>query len=188
MKNRKPLLTSEYICSMGECAEIINIERGYDNKNHSFQHLFAMAISELYELIESDRKDVGSRADKEQYGHVFNISFVEQYDRYVKGTVEEELSDALIRLASTAYICGFCPEPTPPSKHELWSIKHSTMPENVYAAICQSMSFRINSQQLEHMVNCVLWIAQALEIDLQYWVEQKLIYLKANKDLIKKGY
>lgn len=71
---------------------------GFHDEKKSDEHWLCLVISELMEAVEADRKD--NRAD--MIGFVQKVSlhpeFSERYEAYVKGSVEEELTDAVIRI------------------------------------------------------------------------------------------
>lgn len=89
-----------------------NKAKGFHDEKHSEEHMMCLVISELMEAVEADRK--GRRADlkafykngaSERYLH--NENYSEAFQLYVKDTVEDELSDAVIRLLDTAGALGF---------------------------------------------------------------------------------
>ena len=61
-------------------------------------HWLCLVVSEVMEAVEADRKDY--RAD--MIGFIQNTylhpDFAERYETYIKGSVEEELADAVIRI------------------------------------------------------------------------------------------
>ena len=83
-----------------------NKAKGFHEEKHSPEHLFCLVISELMEAVEADRK--GNRVDYkcEEDGLAYTImedeEFKEWYECTTKGSVEEELADAIIRLLDTA--------------------------------------------------------------------------------------
>lgn len=80
-----------------QCAVV----HGWHEENLSDEHFLCLVISELMEAVEADRK--GSHADFEAFNKYYNrIDFKENFERQIKGTVEEELADACIRLLDLA--------------------------------------------------------------------------------------
>lgn len=80
-----------------QCAVV----HGWHEENLSDEHFLCLVISELMEAVEADRK--GSHADFEAFNKYYNrIDFKENFERQIKGTVEEELADACIRMLDLA--------------------------------------------------------------------------------------
>lgn len=74
---------------------------GWHEENLSDEHFLCLVISELMEAVEADRK--GSHADIEAFNkYCDRIDFKENFERQIKGTVEEEIADACIRLLDLA--------------------------------------------------------------------------------------
>lgn len=77
------------------------VVHGWHEENLSDEHFLCLVISELMEAVEADRK--GSHADIEAFNkYCDRIDFKENFERQIKGTVEEELADACIRLLDLA--------------------------------------------------------------------------------------
>lgn len=90
MKNLNELKDKSYRCA---------VVHGWYEENLSDEHFLCLVISELMEAVEADRK--GSHADIEAFNkYCDRIDFKENFERQIKGTVEEELADACIRLLS----------------------------------------------------------------------------------------
>lgn len=88
------------------------VEHGW----HDEDHFLCLVISELMEAVEADRK--GKRAQvgmfKEWLGNSIPLTeetrqrrFKEDFEAYIKGSVEEELVDACIRLLDLAGLRGY---------------------------------------------------------------------------------
>lgn len=77
------------------------VAHGWHEDNLSDEHFLCLVISELMEAVEADRK--GSHADIEAFNkYCDRIDFEENFERQIKGSVEEELADACIRLLDLA--------------------------------------------------------------------------------------
>lgn len=80
-----------------QCAVV----HGWHEQEYSNEHFLCLVISELMEAVEADRK--GSHADIEAFNKYENrIDFEENFERQIKGSVEEELADTCIRLLDLA--------------------------------------------------------------------------------------
>ena len=76
-------------------------EHGFHDETYSINHHLCLIISELMEAVEADRK--GYRADWEAFEkYDERISFMENFERHIKDTVEDKLSDACIRVFDLA--------------------------------------------------------------------------------------
>ena len=87
------------------------VANGWHDENLSNEHFLCLVISELMEAVEADRN--GKRAQigmfKEWQGNNIPLTeetrqrrFKEDFEAFIKGTVEEELADACIRLLDLA--------------------------------------------------------------------------------------
>lgn len=91
-------------------------DHGFHDEELSNEHCFCLVISELMEAVEADRK--GKRANVDWYnkkiansricqglvlGTPKEIGFEVAYNETIKGSIEEELADAVIRLLD---LCG----------------------------------------------------------------------------------
>jgi hypothetical protein len=92
----------------------IAVEHGWHETKQPSSHWLCLVISELMEAVEADRKGIKSqivRFNKDMdylihefklYGERYNKAFMDEFSRYIKDTVEDELADAVIRLLDFA--------------------------------------------------------------------------------------
>lgn len=92
----------------------IAVEHGWHETKQPSSHWLCLVISELMEAVEADRKGIKSqivRFNKDMdylihefklYGKRYNKAFMDEFSRYIKDTVEDELADAVIRLLDFA--------------------------------------------------------------------------------------
>lgn len=84
------------------------VKNGFWEKDYSGEHCLMMVISEISEAIEADRKGrhsnkLGFELSKENYPWEDSPATYEHFfNAHIKGTVEEELADAYIRLLDLA--------------------------------------------------------------------------------------
>lgn len=86
----------------------IACEHGFHEENHRDKHLMGLVITELAEVVEADRK--GLRADMNKYNFMVNDHSLLETPNYlmyafnesIKGSIEEELADVVIRLLDYA--------------------------------------------------------------------------------------
>jgi len=75
------------------------------HENMNFGEKLMLVVSELSEALEADRKGKWySVSDAPHKGHEMSLLSKEQYETIVRGTVEEEIADAIIRLCDLAGI------------------------------------------------------------------------------------
>ena len=79
-------------------AHRIASDHGFHDDKKSDAHFLCLVISEIMEAVEADRKD--QRADMIGFIERTRVhpDFAERYEAYIKGSVEEELTDAVIRI------------------------------------------------------------------------------------------
>ena len=81
-----------------------NKAKGFHEKEHSEEHMMCLVVSELMEAVEADRN--GRRADMDNFNRQYDYDWSENYNDYIKGSIDEELADAVIRLLDTAGALG----------------------------------------------------------------------------------
>lgn len=88
----------------------IACKHGFHDEAHSAEHYLGLIISEVGEAIDADRNGVRAKSDEfekkmsvvkvtNSYGIWFNM----YYGGYIKGSVEEEFADIVIRILDMAY-------------------------------------------------------------------------------------
>ena len=74
---------------------------GWHEEEHSDEHWIMLVISEISEAVQADRKNL--HADVEAFKKYEEIiDFKENFERQIKNTVEDELSDVVIRCLDLA--------------------------------------------------------------------------------------
>lgn len=153
--------------------------------DHGFlsnEHFLMLIITELSEAIEADRMD--KRADKFGFdvalanayqGVVRPDWFQYAYNRCIKGSVEDELADAVIRLLDLAGLRNIDISDTFVLEHVVF--EDNTFPENCFAIIGE-MTSRVNSfeDNVCYVVYEILELANLYNIDLLWHIEQKMKY------------
>lgn len=170
------------------------IAHGWHEEEHSNDHWLCLIISELMEAVQADIN--GKRADvamfKEWQGNSLPLSqdtqtrrFKEDYESYIKGSVEEELADACIRIFDFAglrniEIADFTEEEINDASE---SCKDETFTEIIYAISTIPIRFAYNygysiGEQLRSMLLAILGLANHLKVDILWHIEQKMEYNK----------
>lgn len=79
---------------------------GWHEEEHSDEHWLMLVISEIAEAVQADRKNL--HADVEAFKKYEEIiDFKENFERQIKNTVEDELSDVVIRCLDLAGLRKF---------------------------------------------------------------------------------
>ena len=178
-------------------------DHGFHDEELSNEHCLCLVISELMEAVEADRK--GKRANVDWYnkkmansricqglvpGTPKEIGFEVAYNETIKGSIEEELADACIRLLDLAglrniSIDDFSGEMIYEATE---SCNNETFTESIYAIStipirCEYEYDSLLENQLNSMLLAIFGFAKHLNIDLIWHVEQKMRYneLRENK-------
>ena len=159
-----------------------SVKSGFWDERLSDEHYLSLVICELAEAIEADRN--GRRTSfvgVTETIAAFNLSVkfgVSHFDDQIKGTVEEELADAYIRLLSLAGGRNV--------NIERVLLKHSntneTFTENIFRIIKELVYYRWSfSERIEFALLNILELAESMNIDLKTFVELKMQYNKTRE-------
>lgn len=147
------------------------VAKGFWDEQLSDQHYLMLVITELSEAVEADRK--GKRALKSAYicEHLdFGFSN-ELYDTYIKGSVEEELADAVIRLLDLAG----AREVNLESVNHWMSICATHSPRSFTETIF-SIATNLSKNSLSMSIARIFKVANNMDIDLEWHIEMKKKY------------
>ena len=74
---------------------------GWHEEEHSDEHWIMLVITEIAEAVQADRKNLHADVEAfKKYEHT--LDFKENFERQIKNTVEDELSDVVIRCLDLA--------------------------------------------------------------------------------------
>lgn len=175
-----------------------NKAKGFHDKEHNNEHLLFLVICELSEAVEADR--IGKRANTVRFlkrietsrsykGLIPDISreraYEVIYNETIKGSIEEELADAVIRLLDLAGLRGY-DEPLVYSKKDqakcfaFATKKHSnkTFSELIYATTATLFGDKPEFIKIKQCLLSIEWLCNHLSIDLWLHVDLKLKYNK----------
>lgn len=162
------------------------IKHGWHEQQYSDEHFLCLVISELMESVEADREGKRSRVAmfKEWQGNSIPLTeetklrrFKEDFEEFIKGTVEEELSDACIRLLDLAGLRQLELIYT----NSLAIMSKMSFTEYIYC-LCSFITNpdKSNSKWLDNHISYSLgWIfswCRAKNIDIAWHIEQKMKY------------
>ena len=154
-----------------------NKERGFHEVKHSEKHMLCLVISELMEAVEADRK--GNRVDYscEEDGLAYTImedaEFKEWYECTTKGSVEEELADAVIRLLDTAEALGVTISTL--DNEFMFQPCSNLFTENIYDIICSLFKY-VTPFAISASIVQIEGVCSKLDIDIWSQVDMKLRY------------
>lgn len=164
---------------------------GFHNEELSDEHFLMLIITELAEAVEADR--AGSRAKvamfNEWQGNSLSITeetrirrFKEDFEAFLKNTVEDELADAVIRLLDLA---GRCQVNITVKESDLEddtvrkAYEDKTFTEAVYDIVVLLPRYDGNydlSVAIDSMIFSLFAFSKHLGIDLLWHIEQKMKY------------
>ena len=155
-----------------------SVEKGFWEGDPSDQHFLCLVISELMEAVEADRKSLV--ADKQKFnewmlsGNPHRHVFENAFEKWIKDSVSDELSDAFIRLLDLAGARNLNM-----NRINFTNIvsKNKTFTENIYSIIKDLMNNRYSlEEQIFYCLSQISMLAEILEIPLSWHVEQKMKY------------
>ena len=162
----------------------IAYDHGFHDKELSNEHCLMFVITELSEAVEADRKD--KYADiglfKQWQSNPLPISeelrisrFKQDFEEFIKGTVEEELADAAIRLLD---LCGLrrielendCLHDEVLEEYSRIFI-NKTFTESIF-----NITKNLIDRDISYSLIKIFGLAKHLDIDLLWHIEQKQRY------------
>lgn len=164
-------------------------EHGFHDQELSNEHCLCLVISELMEAVEADRKGKRFNKDaKETYELIQNVKFCKViFDNYIKGSVEEELADAVIRLLD---LCGLrkielendCLDDEVLEEYSSIFID-KTITESIF-----NITKSLIDRDIVYSFIKIFGLAKHLNIDLLWHIEQKMKYNELREKMHGKKY
>lgn len=160
-------------------------EHGFHEEDHSVNHSKCLIVSELMEAVEADRKCC--RADWEAFEkYEGRISFTENFERHIKDTVEDELSDACIRIFDLAgykdidleFECGKTAEFNP----------EGMFTDKIYDTVHVFVGCEPLNRCLALTLKRIFAMADAMGIDIESHINLKMQYNESRQRLHGKKY
>ncbi len=172
-------------------------EHGFHNTELINEHFLCLVICELMEAVEANRKNRRFDKEKHKLGEYAECQgwltteekFINVFNRYIKDTVEDELSDAVIRLLDLAGsldislddIYDFTNEP----EYKDWNyvLKEMSFTERMFFLTSILTEDRDIAEVIKASIVIIFLNADLLNIDLLWHIEQKMKYneLRENK-------
>ena len=175
-------------------------EHGFHDKELSNEHFFCLIISRLGKAVEADRK--GKHADRESFKSSYedeephdDVNFKYCFEKYIKDTIPDELSDAVIRLLDLAGLRGISLETVSEDINSEYmdDIVHMysqlSFTEAIYViSIIPPVDCSDFSTVVNHMIFSIFAFSKHLDIDLLWHIEQKMRYNELRPKLNGKKY
>ena len=167
-----------------EAFEIAKAHGWHDEELQDETYLM-LIITEIAEAVQADRKNRHAFLDSGmlKMREFPDDTFVTNFDWLIKGTVEEELSDIIIRCLDLAGVRGkdiYIDEYM--AKYVLDFIKREpSFPEVAYE-MCRFAAFTDESLGLSERIGCIISLSELYckqkDIDIEWFIKQKMKYNK----------
>ena len=179
-------------------------EHGFHDKELSNEHCLCLIVGELMEAVEADRKGRLGKKCKSRFEMDYNRypALVEEEKRFkcsfeknIKDTLPDELSDAVIRLLDLAGLRNISSDDFP--EEAIYGASEScvgeTFTESIYAISTLPIRYFYEynysfESQIGHMLLSIFGLAKHMNIDLIWHVEQKMRYNELRPKLNGKRY
>lgn len=162
----------------------IACEHGFHEEEHRDEHWLMLVITEISEAVDADRK--GRRANHEDFAKAMvdeagfppeakKTLFQMNFAKYIKGSVEEELADAVIRLLDFAGL-----KKVDLSKIGKRDVRWETFTEQCFEVsemICLSPYEGVPfTESIKHAIALLFSMAENMGVDLLSYVRMKMKY------------
>lgn len=179
-------------------------EHGFHDKELSNEHLLCLIISELMEAVEADRKGRLGKNCKRRFEMEYNRypALVEEekrfkcsFEKHIKDSLPDELSDAVIRLLDLAGFRGISLESASNDINSEYMDDIACMysklsfTEAIYSIFTKPIvDYQYLSTIVNEMIFSIFALAKHLGIDLLWHIEQKQRYNELRPKLNGKRY
>ena len=155
---------------------------GWHEEEHSDEHWIMLVITEIAEAVQADRKNLHADIAKfnEWQGNSLPLSeetrirrFIEDFEAYIKNTVEDELADIVIRCLDLAGLRGI--NLSTPVKGTC----KIAMPFTEYAFnTCHVLTYTHVplAERINNVIGRIIAYCEAEGIDLEWFITQKMKY------------
>ena len=172
--------------------------KGFHDEKHTDGHYLMLVMCELAEAVEADR--CGKRADRKEFerlaGTCEDVVLPHLFEMYIKDSLEDELADAVIRLLDYIGMKGLTVPIGYIEKKAINSVLDSTfrgkwtdlqtMAERLFVSCVANIGNAIDIPQ--STLFSIFCMAELYEIDLIWFIEQKMKYNERREVLHGKAY
>ena len=160
------------------------VAHGWHEENLSDEHFLCLVISELMEAVEADRKGKHAKVAmfKEWQGNSVPLTeetrirrFMEDFEAFIKGTVEEELADTCIRLLDLAGLRGYDLDRLDYEGSDTEDYSEMNFTESMYR-ICVYVTDGFYNEYYDTLLNEIFAFCKDRSIDIFWFINQKMKY------------
>lgn len=160
------------------------VTHGWHEENLSDEHFLCLVISELMEAVEADRKGKHAKVAmfKEWQGNSVPLTeetrirrFMEDFEAFIKGTVEEELADTCIRLLDLAGLRGYDLDRLDYEGSDTEDYSEMNFTESMYR-ICVYVTDGFYNEYYDTLLNEIFAFCKDRSIDIFWFINQKMKY------------
>lgn len=155
------------------------VKHGWHDENLSDEHFLCLVISELMEAVEADRKGMhANRANFEYYMKQRKRDdgeFMYTFKHDIKDSVEDELSDACIRLLDLAGLRGYDLDSFDYEGSDTEDYSDMSFTESMFR-ICTYVTDNFYRDEPFILLNEIFAFCRDRNIDIFWYIEQKMKY------------
>lgn len=155
------------------------VAHGWHDENQSDEHFLCLVISELMEAVEADRKGMHAKRDNFEYymkqRKRDDGEFMYAFKHDIKDSVEDELSDACIRLLDLAGLRGYDLDSFDYEGSDTEDYSDMTFTESMFR-ICVYITDNFYRDELYILLNEIFAFCRDRNIDIFWHIKQKMKY------------
>lgn len=159
----------------------IACEHGWHEEEQSDEELLMLVITEIAEAVNADRRN--HHADVEAFKkYEDSLDFMQNFERQIKNTVEDELADVVIRSLDLAGLHSIDLSDAMSLIDKLTSVKCKKETDGTFVELMFELVKIISPEDIELNIKvnaillCVVELCRAKNIDIDWHVEQKMRY------------
>ena len=182
------MITTEKLTELRNRAYRAACDKGFHDEQKPDAVYKMLIITEIAEAVQADRK--GLYADKDKFDYAVDrgaYDCEEAYEMYIKGSVEEELADIIIRMLD---YCGLKQINMQPLESKLTKEKLPVGMQN----FCDDMFYfcvLIIDWPDKYMPNTIAFLinyCESFDIDILWFVEMKMRYNESRPRMHNRKY
>lgn len=155
------------------------VAHGWHEENLSDEHFLCLVISELMEAVEADRKGMHANRDIFEYymkqRRRDDDEFIYAFKHDIKDSVEDELSDACIRLLDLAGLRGYDLDSFDYEGSDTEDYSDMSFTESMFR-ICTYVTDNFYRDELYILLNEIFAFCRDRNIDIFWHIKQKMKY------------